>query len=146
MRQSRYLFFMCSYSSPGDFFGFRIWNYIDFWNLGTWCFRYRMLWSGQHLTLTPKLVPFSKFCILGNHHPPISGQINSLLHSNPLLMHMGEYLVSLFSSLRSVFPFFRGSYSHQRCSKAIVHMSWYLLVLWKMFMHTNYSYWVILKP
>ncbi|KAI9070813.1 hypothetical protein K1719_047220 [Acacia pycnantha] len=30
-----------------------------------------------------------KFCILGSHHPPISGQINSLLHFNLLLMHTG---------------------------------------------------------
>ncbi|KAI9076915.1 hypothetical protein K1719_041131 [Acacia pycnantha] len=43
------------------------------------------------LTLTPKLVPFSKFCILGSHHPPISGQINSLLHFNLLLMHTGVF-------------------------------------------------------
>lgn len=54
--------------------------------------RSRMHCRGHHLTLTPKLEQFSRFCKQRNYHLPIFGQTNSLLLSKKLLMHMGGYL------------------------------------------------------
>lgn len=50
---------------------------------------------GHHLTLTPKLEQFSRFCKQRNYHLPIFGQTNSLLLSKKLLMHMGGYLSNI---------------------------------------------------
>ena len=57
--------------------------------------RSRMHCRGHHLTLTPKLEQFFRFCKQRNHHLLIFGQTNSLLLSKKLLIHMGRFLPNI---------------------------------------------------